>query len=434
MVLVNIRQYAKRILFGAENFPDNPYKKSQDYFVIEAICANGMGVLAGGVFLTGFALWLGASDYLVGIMLSLPLFTNFLQLLSALIYEKMERRKTLIVILTAAYRFLVTFIIFIPLILPKDFWVPALFVMILLGYGALSLYASATNNWIISLVPQKYRGRYFSRRESIFQAVGMVVSLAVGGLVDLTGRTYYSFCIAFGLAILFAAGNIFVLTKIEEPPVDIDKTQRLKLRQLFTIPLHNKPYMYYVIYWMIWNLGLWIAAPFFSVYMIKTLELSYTYMTVLSTVSLISLIVAVRLWGKYADNHSWGRTLIASTGVLCIVYLMWCFVSPHTVLLLFPLHILNGIGYGGMNIASFNAVFRIIPEKNKTVFLGFLAAFSGLAGFLGPLLGGKLIDIYNGLLQAYQINWLYDKQLLFATAFLVMIGAFLFGKHQVNID
>jgi MFS family permease len=431
---MRMKRFLKSIIFGNEDTFDNPYRRSQDLFILEGAVANVMGVLTGGIFLVGYASWLGASDYIAGILLSLPLFTNFLQLLSALIYEKMERRKKFMITLIVMYRALICGIIFIPLILPKPLWIYGLMVMVTLGYGCMSIFSPGTSNWVVSVVPQRIRGRYFARRESVFQTTGMLASLIMGWIVDMLGKDYVAFAIVFGTALLFAALDVYFLTKIEEPPVQIHHKQRLKFSQLFVIPLQNKVYIRFVLYWMIWNFGLWMALPFFSVYMVNDLKLSYIFMTIQNTIQVITLVVAVRWWGRYGDTHSWDRALKLSCLVLCGAFALWILVTPGTVFLLIPLGVLSGIAFGGMNMSAFNAVFQLSPEKGRTVYLGFQAAFTGLAGFLGPVLGGKLGEWYGTLLQGWGITGWSSKQLLFLTATLIMLGAWVYAWRRVHIQ
>src|SRR5579863_5262229 len=61
--------------------------------ISEGALACAMGTLTGGVFLTGFALALGASRFQIGLLAAMPTFANFAQLLGAIAIERTGHQK-----------------------------------------------------------------------------------------------------------------------------------------------------------------------------------------------------------------------------------------------------------------------------------------------------------------------------------------------------
>ncbi len=45
---------------------NSPHRKSMDYFIVQVIFANAFAILTGGTYMSGYAIYLGASDELVG--------------------------------------------------------------------------------------------------------------------------------------------------------------------------------------------------------------------------------------------------------------------------------------------------------------------------------------------------------------------------------
>ena len=63
------------------------------WIVWDGVLASSMGSLLGGVFLTGFALLLGASETAIGILSGLPRFSALMQPLGSYFVERLRQRK-----------------------------------------------------------------------------------------------------------------------------------------------------------------------------------------------------------------------------------------------------------------------------------------------------------------------------------------------------
>lgn len=424
---MGLKKRIYKFLFDVPGAEGWRYKRSMDLFILEAIAGTSMGTLTGGAFLSGYALLLGASDYMAGLILSLPLLTNIFQMLSAIIYERMQSRKRLIWMLQFVYRAMSCAVIVIPIVFPEGWRVAALFIMAFLSYAALSALAPGSNAWFVSLIPERVRGRYMSKREAMFQSSAMIISLIMGRVLDVMGRGYAGFAVVYGTAAAFAAMELYLLSRIEEPPINADNLHSVKFKELFVVPLTNKPFMTFVVFWVLWIFSLWIGNSFFSVYMIKYLKLSYTYINILSTVSLLVYILCVRLWGYFGDTIGWDKGLKIACAILAVAFYLWVFIYKANAVLLFLVNILGGISWSGINISSFNTVFKLSPEKGKTIYLGFNAAFTGIAGFMGPVIGGWLLNHRF-------IPGLNGMQSVFLISAVAQTIALLYGMRRMKIE
>lgn len=61
--------------------------------IYEGVFANMFATLTGGVFLTGFGLYLGMDEFLIGILASMPFFVTVFQLPTSYLIEKRGKRK-----------------------------------------------------------------------------------------------------------------------------------------------------------------------------------------------------------------------------------------------------------------------------------------------------------------------------------------------------
>ena len=76
-------------------------------------------VLSSGVFLSGYLVYLGGSDFLIGLLNFSMNWAAILALFSFLIFERMVHRKKLLITLLVVSRLLISPTIFLPLIFGK---------------------------------------------------------------------------------------------------------------------------------------------------------------------------------------------------------------------------------------------------------------------------------------------------------------------------
>jgi MFS family permease len=55
--------------------------------------------------------------------------------------------------------------------------------------------------------------------------------------------------------------------------------------------------------------------------------------------------------------------------------------------------VVNGIAWGGYNLASFNLILEITPDDNRSLYVAVYNTLMGVATSLGPLVGGFAAEI-----------------------------------------
>ena len=55
----------------------------------------------------------------------------------------------------------------------------------------------------------------------------------------------------------------------------------------------------------------------------------------------------------------------------------------------------SGLGWAGFNLAAFNLLLEVTPDKNRTTFVAGYNALIGVAHFAGPLVGGVAADLFG---------------------------------------
>jgi MFS family permease len=143
-----------------------------------------------------------------------------------------------------------------------------------------------------------------------------------------------------------------------------------------------------------WLFALNLATPFFTVFMLKSLNISISTIIMLSIISNISSILFVRTWGKFSDKFS-NKTVIRILAPLYITTLIaWAFVdkSAFTIPLLLGIHIITGISSGGINLALTNIGLKLAAKEDAIVYIAARNMANAFIPALAPLIGGLFAD------------------------------------------
>src|SRR3954467_542049 len=86
------------ILEPKEQLSDAEIRKGLRMVIGDGLATEAMTSLTGGAFLVSLAILVGASNFQIGILASLPTFTNIFQLLSIWLVKKYNNRRAVAVI------------------------------------------------------------------------------------------------------------------------------------------------------------------------------------------------------------------------------------------------------------------------------------------------------------------------------------------------
>lgn len=100
------------------------------------------------------------------------------------------------------------------------------------------------------------------------------------------------------------------------------------------MPLTDQNYRNILIFFLLWSVASNFASPFFSIYMLENLGLSYFYITVMNMVASVARIAAANLWGKAADSYSWRLVTLGSIFMLGVAYIGWGLLTKRKLYLL----------------------------------------------------------------------------------------------------
>jgi predicted MFS family arabinose efflux permease len=376
----------------------------------DGIFANLYANLTGGVFLVGYALALKASEVQIGLLAAFPLLANLIQPFSTYCIELIGRRRPLALIGGAFARSLWLILILAPLYLSSRRHL----LFLSLWVVALSQVGTAVNNlawmsWMADLVHEEARGRYFGLRNAALGVAALLASLAGGYFLDVWKESHPrgemdALRILFLVGVICGGISLLIQARIYEPPLqEGDDAQPFYQRLL--LPFQDSNFRPFLVFTLAWNFAVYFTAPFFAVYMLKALKLSYTTVTVYVVISSLADLTSARLWGHWSDRETNKPILFLTSFFAAFIPYGWMFTSQDTSLLLGVLHLAGGLFWAGIRLCTGNLVLKISPPANRSIYFSTFNAVAALMVIVAPILGGVTLKFLPGLLQASHLLW-----------------------------
>lgn len=380
--------------------------------VKDGLAAEAMTTLTGGTFLVAIALHLGASNFQVGLLAALPIFANLSQLIAIWLVQRYNNRRSISVICNFLARFPLLLVAALPWLFSKETSLHVLIFLLFFHYLFGSIAGASWNSWMKDLVPERKLGAYFSRRNRMIQILSVTLSLLIAVCLDYIKKNYSTYEMPAYFMMFLAGGlvgiwGVHILSRTPEPQ---GKQLPGNLIVLFRRALADKNFGKLITFNSFWSFALNLATPFFTVYMIKTLGLSFSYIIALGILSQLSSIFSIKMWGRYSDKFS-NKTIITIAGPLYVICMIaWTFSampsSPWvTLLLLILINVFSGVAIAGINLAVTNIGIKLAPKGEAIVYISarnmVVAFFSALA----PLVGGLMADFFATHQLVWNLEW-----------------------------
>lgn len=367
--------------------------------IADGIFAHLYATLTGGVFLTGFALYLGMNEFLIGLLASIPFFVTVFQLPAAVFIRKTGRRKAVAWQAATAARLLWVPIVLTAFALPASRYQVALVLFfIFLSHASASVSYVSWLSWTSDLIPARYHGRFFGVRNMLCGAAGMAASLAGGRLLDaakLRGQAAMGFSVIMLAAVLFGLVSAVFLGRISDPDDTGASRGPVDLKRSLTRPFRDRNFRRFLLFNCLWSFSVYFASPFFALYFLRDLKFSYSFIALLSVVAALSDLLAMPLWGRLSDKVR-NKAVIRFAGwVVVFLPLAWTTVTPDSRMVPILLQLVGGGFWAGVTLCINNLLLGISPREEKPLFFSTFNMVGGLSSAAGAALAGYLLKLMS---------------------------------------
>lgn len=386
-------------------------RKSIEYSIKDGLCWGAMmGLIE--PYIVPFALELGASNFFVGIICSVPiLMSSFAQVFSEYFVYLFKSCKKVV------YYFVfiqaLSILLALPCVLLNSSNVKYIFLIIIAIYSYSGATASAP--WLTLMgeyLPSKSRGSFFGLRTQLIGLVYFCVSLISAYILKIYAGEKILFLFIFMSASFFRFGSLYYIDKMYEPKVrfHIPKNPSYNLLSFFGFNIDERiKKIYKAIFLLLFSTH--IVAPYFSVYILKELKFNYVrYMFLVSFGQVITWLSA-KYWGKFIDSNGSIKTLKYAFLLIPFISLFWMLTKNFYLLLL--IETFSGFIWGAFGIVYNILVYEYIKPYERTKYNSYLIYIMTLSQFSGTLIGAVMYDkiVIEGL-----------------STFIVMLGVSTLGR------
>lgn len=338
---------------------------------------------------TPLALFLGATVQQVGLITALPnLLSSLSQFLAVRVIYWVGGRVELLVRLVLSQAVLVLFMAILPWFEMAN-RVDLLLVLLILAAMCGGLAGPAWGSLMSDYIPSSKRGRYFGWRNRTVGAVALGSVITSGLILYSFRQVSYSagFSIIFALAALARFGSAYFIKHMDEPPHRRDPASDFTFL-MFIARFRESNFLKFAVFTASITFATYLSAPFFAVFMLRDLQLSYLTYMALQVCSSFASLVALPLWGKHADLVGNVRVLRLSCFFAAMVPAFWLVSWDPAYLML--IQIWAGFSWSGVTLSAANFIYDAVTPQKRVRCIAYFNVINGAALFLGSSVGGFL--------------------------------------------
>jgi MFS family permease len=384
------------------------------------------------------AKYLGAGETLIGIILAITPFLSVLQIFAGRLADRWGYQRMMLA--GSLPRYLVLLLL-VPLPLlhgqaiggwaVSDTLLLTLLVALVFLYAAIRILSFAGwVPWLLQLIPEAQRGRYFGWDQTTVCS-GMFFSLLAAALFlgnDPNGVPSWKYAVLLGSALIAFGLGIRFLKAIPCPQPDPGAGNQDMGWQEFqgvarTVWAHA-PFRR-MVRWMIINNLAWSAYGGFTVvFMRDELKIGEGHILGISGVMMLGIILSSMLWGRFSDAFGSRPTMrLAGAGQLAVLGI-WLFAAMGRITLSVPTLFVLNLGFGiitaAMTVPFLKLYMVSFPKEEKTVAITMNTAIASIFAGIAPLAWGIVLE---GLKHqsAFASGWLRPFTLFFGVSALLVI-------------
>lgn len=341
---------------------------------------------------------LGATDYQIAYLTSLPHFVSIFAFIpGAILIENSRDKKKATGSMIFLHKLFFLLLAFVPFL--KKFNRASLFVLLV---GLMNLPGSIGTMGFQSSIGDIFlpedRGRAMGLRNRYATIFGMITTFISGELLTRIPNTNEEairlYQIFFITAFVIAQGEVISYFKFKGMrKTNKDKPNSKYIDCLKTtlkdIP-RQRDFLLFSLCSFSFHVGWVMAQPLFNIYTIKNLGANEVWLSIISIASSLSSTLAYTKWANFADKK--GNDFALSFAILgmSITPILYAFSESIKMLVLF--NIIIGISVAGTVLILFNILLQVTPRENRTVYIAVYNTFIAIISAISPVVGIAIKD------------------------------------------
>lgn len=404
-----------------------------DWNLYREIAWFGVLSAVSSTFTSVFALRLGASDFLVGLLTAMPAAINVIFQMPAARLVERERDKRKVLLLSGFLMRLPACLIALAPFLALRFQAGAVIYITALGTIPAAAGSVSFTAMLADVVGPKDRARVVSVRNALLSTATTVVVLAAGKALDVLPFPL-GYQLIFALAFVASLVSLYYLGRVAIPDDGRlqqgtqQHGQRLDLSRSARMILAQRDYVRFAAGSFLYHWGLYFPVPLYTIYRVRTLHLSEGWIGALSMLESGVTIIAYYAWGRLTQRR--GTRLVLLLGALGVC----CYPIGHALSKsawpLLAVSVVAGIAGPAFNLGLFNKLLEVTPADQRARHVALFNTLMNIPAFVSPLLGTTTAG-WLGIREALWIGGAARIAAFLALAYL--LSGFLIPRRIVRI-
>lgn len=343
---------------------------------------------------------LGASNYQVGLISSLPpLVALIMTIPAAILLNRLEQQKKTVAMTVFGARAM-----FLPLIavvfIPPAYQAWAFLILI----AAMNIPATISNiGWqtlISGMIKEERRGAFFSDRNRLLTIVGMITTLIIGIVMKQETDNASAYQWLFFMAFVFGLLEAFYLMKHKET-IQPKTNKKQKNSYMDWSIFKDQGYKWFLIAALCFNFTWQMNWGLFNIYNVKYAHATILWISIFSVANQLVQILTFPLWKKWAEQKSNTLMLVwVAAGMAAAPFLT---VMSTNLVYLTIVSMFSGAFVSGTVLLLFNLLLEQSPPEKKTYCITTYNVLLSFVAFIAPQIGIWLLEL-TGMQTAMEIN------------------------------
>lgn len=357
----------------------------------EGVVTEFAAACCGASAITAWALYLGASKWMLGLLAALPCLAQLVQIPVAYVTSRIGVKRATITGV-AVSRQLYFGLVLVPFLPISKEARSAILIAVAATAAVLNvLGANGWSAWMGNLVPTAIRGRYLGRRTSACTLASAVAALLTGAVLDggrRLGAVGPSLGVLSAIVGLTGVGCALLLSRMSLPQAE-SKPPALDWSHAVE-PLADRKARSVLAYQAVWGGATGLSATFYALFMVEDLKIGFLGVTLHAVTSSLARTFAAPLWGRAMDRVGVRPLLTASALGIGLVSVTWVFASPSCLWILALDALVAGSLDAGQMLGSMTLPLRMSPREKLPFYLAAFGMVNGLVFGIASIGGGAV--------------------------------------------
>lgn len=361
------------------------YKHNLKIFILFGIFFELMNVFY-NPYAMKFLERIGGSEFHISLVNSTKgIIMIFTSLPAAFLLNKIINKQKATLLIVLAMAIIILSMAFIPF-LSSESQVLAFITIMTLLMVPISFFTISYQNITGEIFPLR-RARVLSKRSIYTIVFTTIVTLLTGFIFRYLAKDNSDYIIIYQffhiLAFLSGLTAVIIFSKIKYIPTKNNDLIVFKgsLKKVFK----NKRYKKFVLSSTIFHFGWQMGWPLFSIYTIKTLGADEFWLAIISVGSAIVMLFAHRMWPRLIEKFGNEKIAFICTLGMALTPIFYALSKSLIVLVVFSTS--TGFFTAGTITVLFSDMLDVIPEHNRTIYVGYYNVLTNITLAISPLVG-----------------------------------------------